>query len=161
MSKTYLPFRYERKKFLPYPQSRLVHSQYGCVNDWWSALRFFGKICSSVFSQMKIPLETSCWAMHGWCRVLAGFIRHQDISAIRSFQQPETRPKHFKIKISLCELSWIIVLSFSVIIIPITLCFISPGSAEYLRVRPKTLRIHLFYALKSFFLINFISFSIK
>ena len=31
-------------------------------------------------------------------RVLAGFIRLRDISGTRSFQQPETRLKHFKIK---------------------------------------------------------------
>ena len=37
-----------------------------------------------------------------------------------------------KLKISPCEPSWIIVLSFYLNIIPITLCFISPGSAEYL-----------------------------
>ena len=49
-------------------------------------------------------------------------------------------------KISFCEIFWIIVLSFYVIIIPLTVCFISPGSAEYLRVRPKTSRVHLFYA---------------
>ena len=31
-------------------------------------------------------------------RVLAGFIRQRDISGTRSFQQPETRLKHFQIK---------------------------------------------------------------
>ena len=31
-------------------------------------------------------------------RVLAGFIRQRDISGTHSFQQPETRLKHFKIK---------------------------------------------------------------
>ena len=59
-------------------------------------------------------------------RVLAEFIRQWDISGTRSFQQSE--PQHLgelnisKSKVSLCESSWIIVLSLYFIIIVISLC---------------------------------------
>ena len=46
------------------------------------------------FSRMGLGL--AMWADGG--RVLAGFIRQRDISGTRSFQQPETRLKHFRIK---------------------------------------------------------------
>ena len=77
----------------------------------------------------------------GYWRDLSGSGTYQVHAA---FNNQKDDLNNSKSKISLRDPSWIIVLSFYLIIIPINLGFISPGSAEYLGVRPKTLCIHLF-----------------